>query len=63
MLDEETKARKERMKDYKRRYREKHGLKVHEHRWRNVLLTICAVAIVGTGSFCSPVKSSAARYP
>ena len=59
MLDEETKARKERMKDYKRRYREKHGLKVHEHRWRNVLLTICAVAIVGTGSFFAAQSKAA----
>lgn len=51
MVDEEKKARKERMKEYRRRYREKHGLKVHEHRWRNVALTLCAVAILGTGSF------------
>lgn len=50
-MDEEKKARKERMKEYRRRYREKHGLKEHSHRMQNTLVAIGALCLVGFGSF------------
>lgn len=51
-MDEEAKKRKERMKDYRRRYREKHGLKPESHRaLKNTLVAIGALCLVGIGSF------------
>lgn len=51
MLDEEKKARKERMKEYRRRYRERHGLKQSSHVMKNTLVAVGALCLVGIGSF------------
>lgn len=50
-MDEEAKQRKERMKEYRRRYREKHGLKPHNRRVQNIVVAIGALCLVGIGSF------------
>lgn len=50
-MDEEAKQRKERMKEYRRRYREKHGLKPHNRRLQNSIVAIGVLCLVGIGSF------------
>lgn len=50
-MDEEKKARKERMKEYRRRYREKHGLQTHSRRWQHAAAAIGAVVLAGIGCF------------
>lgn len=50
-MQEEEKARKERMKDYRRRYRAKHGIKEHPHRWKKVAGAVAVLCIAGFGSF------------
>lgn len=39
------------MKEYRRRYREKHGLKVKSRRLQNTVVAIGAICLVGIGSF------------
>ena len=51
-MTEEEKARKERMKEYRRRYREKHGLPVKEPKpWKKRGAALLAVVILGFGGF------------
>lgn len=50
-MQDEEKARKERMKDYRRRYREKHGIKDHSYRWQKVVGAIVGICLIGAGSF------------
>ena len=58
-MQEEEKARKERMKDYRRRYRAKHGIKEHPHRWKKVAGVVIAVCIAGFGSFFAAQNKAA----
>ena len=52
MTDEER-ARKERMKEYRRRYREKHGLPPEKERpsWKKRAAVIVALCVIGFGGF------------
>jgi vancomycin resistance protein YoaR len=50
-LQDEEKARKERMKDYRRRYRESHGIKEHKRPWKKILAGVAVLCVVGGGTF------------
>lgn len=58
-MQEEERARKERMKDYRRRYRAKHGIKEHPHRWKKVAGVVIAVCIAGFGGFFAAQQKAA----
>lgn len=59
-LTDEEKQRKERMKEYRRRYREKHGVKVHTHHWAAIAGAAAIVCILGFGSFFIAQSKAAA---
>ncbi|MCH4188049.1 MAG: VanW family protein [Megasphaera sp.] len=59
MTDEE-KQRKERMKEYRRRYREKHGIQGHHQRWTKVIGAAAIIGILGFGSFFIAQSKAAA---
>ena len=58
-MNEENKARKKRMNEYRRRYREKHGIKVRRYRWKTVLGVIAAFCIMGFSSFFAAQSKAA----
>lgn len=50
MTDEER-ERKERMKEYRRRYREKHGIQKKQYPWKKSLTGLIIICIAATGGF------------
>lgn len=60
-MDEEKKARKERMKEYRRRYREKHGIPEQPKRWRKAAVTAVVVCLAGVGSFFAAQSQADAK--
>ena len=39
------------MKDYRRRYRESHGIKEHKRPWKKILAGVAVLCVVGGGTF------------
>lgn len=50
-MTDEKQQRKERMKEYRRRYREKHGIQEHHQRWTKIIGAVAIIGILGFGSF------------
>jgi len=50
-VTEEERERKERMKEYRRRYQEKHGIHHHQIPWKKGLIALGVICIVSTGGF------------
>lgn len=59
-MQDEEKARKERMKEYRRRYREKHGIKEHPNRLKKIAAVVIGVCIAASGSFFAAQSKAAA---
>ncbi len=49
--DKEKKERKERMKEYRRRYEEKHGVSHRHYNWQKGLILAALVCLAGAGGF------------
>lgn len=58
-MQDEEKARKERMKEYRRRYREKHGIKEHPNRLKKIAAVIIGICIAASGSFFAAQSKAA----
>ena len=61
MDDEEKKARKERMKDYRRRYREKHGIVEKRRPWKKAIGAVAALCVLAFAGFFAAQSAAADR--
>lgn len=61
MDDEEKKARKERMKDYRRRYREKHGIVKTRRPWKRAAVAAVVLCAASFAAFFAAQSAAADR--